>query len=93
MHAALTLELSVFQSGHAYRCFCTPDHLALKREKLARSGSNSTYDKTCLHLTEEEVARKVRLGEKSVVRLNVRFHPAHNTLFIFVEKYSVRRTV
>ncbi|KAG6829376.1 hypothetical protein H0H87_011587 [Tephrocybe sp. NHM501043] len=40
------------------------------RERLARSGSNKTYDKTCLHLTEEEVARKVRAGEKSVVRLN-----------------------
>ncbi|KAG6866144.1 hypothetical protein C0991_008097 [Blastosporella zonata] len=40
------------------------------RERLARSGSNKTYDKTCLHLTEEEVARRVRAGEKSVVRLN-----------------------
>ena len=34
-------------------------------------GSNDTYDKTCLHLTEEEVARRVKAGEKSVVRLNV----------------------
>ncbi|KIJ60123.1 hypothetical protein HYDPIDRAFT_32546 [Hydnomerulius pinastri MD-312] len=33
-------------------------------------GSNSTYDKACLHLTEEEVARRVRAGEKSIVRLN-----------------------
>jgi glutamyl-tRNA synthetase len=34
-------------------------------------GSNATYDKSCLHLTEEEVARRVRAGEKSIVRLNV----------------------
>jgi glutamyl-tRNA synthetase len=73
MYAVLTSELYVFQLGHTYRCFCTPDHLALKREKLARSGSNSTYNNTCLHLTEEEVTRKVHLGEKSVVRLNVRY--------------------
>ncbi|RPD81515.1 glutamyl-tRNA synthetase [Lentinus tigrinus ALCF2SS1-7] len=60
----------LLDSGHAYRCFCSPDKLAATREKLARTGSNSTYDKTCLHLTEEEVARKVRAGEKFVVRLN-----------------------
>ncbi|KAG5643046.1 hypothetical protein DXG03_001624 [Asterophora parasitica] len=60
----------LLDSGHAYRCFCSPDKLSATRERLARTGSNSTYDKTCLHLTEEEVARKVRAGEKSVVRLN-----------------------
>ncbi|KAL0950568.1 hypothetical protein HGRIS_007370 [Hohenbuehelia grisea] len=60
----------LLDSGHAYRCFCSPDKLTSTREKLARSGSNSTYDKACLHLTDEEVARRVRAGEKSVVRLN-----------------------
>lgn len=66
------------QSGYAYRCFCSPDKLADTRERLARTGSNSTYDKTCLHLTDEEVARRVRAGEKSIVRLNVRFQ--HHSL-------------
>ncbi|KAG1746908.1 hypothetical protein EDB19DRAFT_1894114 [Suillus lakei] len=60
----------LLESGHAYRCFCSPDKLATTREKLARTGSNATYDKSCLHLTEEEVARRVRAGEKSIVRLN-----------------------
>ncbi|KDQ52975.1 hypothetical protein JAAARDRAFT_39688 [Jaapia argillacea MUCL 33604] len=60
----------LLESGHAYRCFCSPDKLAETREKLARKGSNSTYDKTCLSLTEEEVGRRVRAGEKFVVRLN-----------------------
>ncbi|KAF7794694.1 hypothetical protein EIP86_005832 [Pleurotus ostreatoroseus] len=60
----------LLDSGHAYRCFCSPDRLAATREKLARTGSNDTYDKTCLHLTEEEAARRVRAGEKYVVRLN-----------------------
>ncbi|TFY60975.1 hypothetical protein EVJ58_g4799 [Rhodofomes roseus] len=60
----------LLESGHAYRCFCSLDDLAAKREKLALSGSNITYDKTCLNLTEEEVARRVRAGEKSVIRLN-----------------------
>ncbi|KAI0358886.1 glutamyl-tRNA synthetase [Trametes cingulata] len=60
----------LLDSGHAYRCFCSADKLAATRERLARTGSNSTYDKACLHLTEEEVARKVRAGEKFIVRLN-----------------------
>ncbi|KAI0638911.1 glutamyl-tRNA synthetase [Trametes polyzona] len=60
----------LLDSGHAYRCFCSANKLAATREKLARTGSNSTYDKSCLHLTEEEVARKVRAGEKFIVRLN-----------------------
>ncbi|KAN0101307.1 hypothetical protein V8E55_001291 [Tylopilus felleus] len=60
----------LLESGHAYRCFCSPDKLAATRERLARTGSNSTYDKACLHLTEEEVARRVRAGAKSIVRLN-----------------------
>ncbi|KAJ7052557.1 hypothetical protein C8F01DRAFT_1170416 [Mycena amicta] len=57
-------------SGHAYRCFCSMDTLTQVREKLARTGSNSTYDRRCLHLTEEEVARRVRAGERHIVRLN-----------------------
>ncbi|KAI0825292.1 glutamyl-tRNA synthetase [Trametes gibbosa] len=60
----------LLDSGHAYRCFCSADKLAATREKLARTGSNSTYDKSCLHLTEEEATRKVRAGEKFIVRLN-----------------------
>lgn len=65
-----TYAQKLLESGHAYRCFCTPDRLAGTREKLARTGSNATYDKSCLHLTDEEVARRVKVGEKSIIRLN-----------------------
>ncbi|KAG2160224.1 uncharacterized protein EDB93DRAFT_1237399 [Suillus bovinus] len=64
-------------SGHAYRCFCSANKLATTREKLARAGSNATYDKSCLHLTEEEVARRVRAEERSIVRLNGDNLPDH----------------
>ncbi|KAJ6607384.1 hypothetical protein B0H10DRAFT_2072102 [Mycena sp. CBHHK59/15] len=60
----------LLSTGHAYRCFCSIDRLTELREKLARSGSGQSYDKQCLHLTEEEVARRVRAGERSIVRLN-----------------------
>ncbi|KZT24655.1 glutamyl-tRNA synthetase [Neolentinus lepideus HHB14362 ss-1] len=60
----------LLDSGHAYRCFCSADTLASTRERLARTGSNETYDKACLHLTDEEVARRVKAGDKHVIRLN-----------------------
>ncbi|KAF8629012.1 hypothetical protein AX17_005868 [Amanita inopinata Kibby_2008] len=65
-----TYAKKLLQSGHAYRCFCSPDTLTETREKLARSGSNLTYDKRCLHLTDEEVARRAKAGHKSTIRLN-----------------------
>ncbi|EIW86053.1 glutamyl-tRNA synthetase [Coniophora puteana RWD-64-598 SS2] len=75
----------LLDSGHAYRCFCSPDKLSSTRERLARTGSNATYDKACLHLTEEEVARKVKSGEKHIVRLNddnlPSRPPAHDIVF------------
>ncbi|KAI0651383.1 glutamyl-tRNA synthetase [Trametes meyenii] len=76
----------LLDSGHAYRCFCSPDKLAATRERLARTGSNSTYDKSCLHLTEEEVGRKVRAGEKFIVRINDGRLPARSPGYDLVFK-------
>ncbi|KIK66142.1 hypothetical protein GYMLUDRAFT_158716 [Collybiopsis luxurians FD-317 M1] len=78
----------LIDNGHAYRCFCSPDELADVKTRLARSGSNSTYDRKCLHLTEEEVARKVKAGEKFVVRINNSVTPTraqtHDLVFGYV---------
>ncbi|CEL59969.1 glutamyl-tRNA synthetase [Rhizoctonia solani AG-1 IB] len=60
----------LLDSGHAYRCFCGPERLSDTKEKLQKLGSNSTYDRACLNLSEEEISRRVRAGEKHVVRLN-----------------------
>jgi glutamyl/glutaminyl-tRNA synthetase len=66
----------VYQSGDAYRCFCTHTELDQTRKRLQDSGSKMTYDRTCLKMTDEEVARRIRAGEKHTVRVNVRFdHP------------------
>ncbi|THU78524.1 glutamyl-tRNA synthetase [Dendrothele bispora CBS 962.96] len=66
----------LLENGSAYRCFCSMDKLTATRERLARTGSNSTYDKTCLHLSDEEVSRKVQAGEKFIVRINDSFLPS-----------------
>ncbi|KLO17610.1 Glutamyl/glutaminyl-tRNA synthetase [Schizopora paradoxa] len=62
---------SLLEKGHAYRCFCSPDRLASAHAELKARGSNATYDRHCLHLSEEEVARKVRAGERNILRLNI----------------------
>ncbi|THH10575.1 hypothetical protein EW145_g1220 [Phellinidium pouzarii] len=67
------------ENGHAYHCFCTPSHLKDVRDGLSKRGSNATYDKTCLRLSEEEVARKKRAGEKFVIRLNDESIPARSS--------------
>lgn len=70
---SLTIANHIFvQKGHAYRCFCDRRQLGNIKEALRKKGSNATYDKRCLHLSEEEVHRRIKAGEKYVVRLDVR---------------------
>lgn len=65
----LSLVLSNLpQTNQAYRCFCTSTELAQIKEDLRKRGSPNTYDRTALRLTDEEVARKIKAGEKHVVR-------------------------
>jgi glutamyl/glutaminyl-tRNA synthetase len=67
------LDPFLFQAGRAYRCFCTPSELDAIRISLKASGSLDTYDRRGLLLTDEEVHRKMKAGEKYVVRLKVSF--------------------
>lgn len=58
-------------SGHAFRCFCTPERLdALRREQTATQ-QQPGYDGHCLALDAAEVARRLAAGEPSVVRMKV----------------------
>ncbi|KAF9513907.1 hypothetical protein BS47DRAFT_1372416 [Hydnum rufescens UP504] len=73
----------LLDSGHAYRCFCSVDKLADTRSRLLHAGSNATYDRACLHLSVEETARRVRAGEKSVIRIKVMVDPNSGIDMIF----------
>jgi glutamyl-tRNA synthetase len=37
------------KEGKAYRCYCTPEELEVKREAALRAGLKPKYDRTCLH--------------------------------------------
>ena len=62
------------KAGKAYYCFCTEEELSARREQAAARGETFKYDKHCLHLSEEEVQRRLAAGEPYVIRQNVPEH-------------------
>ncbi len=62
------------KEGKAYYCFCTEEELAARREEAAKRGETFKYDKHCLHLSDEEVQRRIAAGEPYVIRQNVPEH-------------------
>jgi glutamyl-tRNA synthetase len=65
-HVGMLLE-----SGHAYRCFCTPERLEkLRVAQLAAKGTLG-YDRHCRELDPHEGAQRAGHGEPHVVRLKV----------------------
>ena len=59
-------------SGHAYRCYCSPERLALMREEQRRRGEpNLGYDRHCRYLTAKQRTEYEAQGIVPVVRLKV----------------------
>ena len=54
--------------GKAYRCFCTPEHLAARREAM---GNEYRYDRACRAITREESDARAAAGEPFTVRFRV----------------------
>jgi glutamyl-tRNA synthetase len=59
------------KSGKAYHCFCTNEELDERREKASAQGEVWKYDKHCLHLSPDEVQKRIAAGEPYVIRQNV----------------------
>jgi glutamyl-tRNA synthetase len=58
-------------SGHAFKCFCTPQRLEEMRVAQRAAGQPSRYDGRCRSYSPEEVARREAAGEPYVVRMVV----------------------
>ena len=58
-------------SGNSYRCFCTPEELAARREEAKRNKTDYKYDRTCLHLTPDEIKKKLDANVPFVVRVKI----------------------
>jgi glutamyl-tRNA synthetase len=55
-------------SGHAYRCYCTPERLAQMRNEQIAKKLPPRYDRRCRYLSEEERAANDAAGLTWVVR-------------------------
>jgi glutamyl-tRNA synthetase len=57
--------------GHAFPCFCTPEHLAQVRQAQMANKQNPRYDGTCRQLDPAEGRRRAEAGEKFVIRFKM----------------------
>lgn len=55
----------------AYYCFCSKEELEIDRQALLSQGLAPKYSGRCRNLTLDEVEKKMKAGEKSVVRLKI----------------------
>jgi glutamyl-tRNA synthetase len=58
----------LIESGHAYRCYCTPERLAAMRKEQEAQKLPPRYDHHCRYLTNEERAANEAAGQSWVVR-------------------------
>jgi glutamyl-tRNA synthetase len=74
-HRAMAAQLVA--SGSAYYCYCTPDELKAKRaaQQVLRgagaAGVHEIYDRTCAHLTADDIAARERDRKPRAVRFRV----------------------
>ncbi|KIH66032.1 glutamate--tRNA ligase [Ancylostoma duodenale] len=61
----------LIDSGHAYRCFCSEDRLALLRKDAIRRNTVPKYDMKCRSLSKEESKSRAMDNEPFVVRFKL----------------------
>ena len=57
------------RSGHAYKCYCTPEELAADRERALSEHRAPRYSGRCRNLTREQIAAFEAEGRKPAIRL------------------------
>ncbi len=58
----------LLKKGEAYHCFCTAERLTEMRERQQAEKKPPRYDRACRELTEVEVEKRIKAGEKFVIR-------------------------
>jgi glutamyl-tRNA synthetase len=67
----LATAQTLIATGHAYKCFCTKGELEGKRQSAVAAKITYQYDRTCLHLSPEEISRKEAQNIPYVIRFRV----------------------
>jgi glutamyl-tRNA synthetase len=63
--------LKLMEEGKAYYCFCTPEELEVEREKARKAGQPYKYSGKCRNIPPEEGEKRVKNGEKAVIRFKM----------------------
>jgi glutamyl-tRNA synthetase len=58
----------LLKKGAAYHCFCTAERLTKMREAQQAEKKPPRYDRACRELSKEEVEKRIKAGEKFVIR-------------------------
>jgi glutamyl-tRNA synthetase len=61
----------LIDSGHAYRCWCSPERLDRERKAAQARKEPYKYDRYCLGKTEAERRRQPDFTERSVIRMRI----------------------
>ena len=61
----------LLSDNYAYRCFCSPEELAARRENQKTGAQNWNYDRRCLSISNDESASRARKGEAFAIRFLV----------------------
>jgi len=61
----------LLSEGTAYRCFCASERLEKMRKTQEKMKLSSKYDRTCLHLPESEIEKKLIDGDPYVIRMKI----------------------
>jgi len=64
----LEFAMKLIDAGNAYYCFCTPERLDKVRQDQQKQKLSPHYDGTCRNLDPDEAIRRVKGGEKYVIR-------------------------
>lgn len=63
--------LKLKREGGAYECFCTPEEIEERRERMRDAGKAPRYDGRCAHLSAAERARLVEQGLTPCLRFRL----------------------
>lgn len=67
----LSYAEKLIETGHAYRCFCTPSRLGELRKEQTANKIPPRYDRLCSSLSEHDIQRKLSDGEPFVIRFKM----------------------
>ncbi|KAH7350099.1 mitochondrial glutamyl-tRNA synthetase [Plectosphaerella cucumerina] len=66
----------LLESGHAYRCFCSPEDLEKHKQQTLDGGNLVNYPGTCRSIPPDQAARRASSGESHVVRFRSEGRPS-----------------